>query len=291
LEIRDLWPESIVTVGAMRKGLIVRLLERLESLAYRRADRIVSLTHSFVPHIAERGGHPGKIAVIKNGVDLAVFKKSETASCIKTRLGLESRFVAGYVGTHGMAHGLSVVLEAAERLRHEPRIAFLLVGDGAERANLEQIRETKRLNNVVILGQRPKEEMPGLWAAIDASLILLKRHDLFKKVIPSKMFEAMAMRCPIILGVEGEARALLDEAGAGIAITPQSAEELAAAVVKLAENPALAGALGDRGCAYVREHYDRTRLATRYLDLLEEVAAGFHRGAQISGETGRVLPG
>jgi glycosyltransferase involved in cell wall biosynthesis len=291
LEIRDLWPESIVTVGAMRKGLIVRLLERVEAMAYRSADRIVSLTHSFVPHIVERGGEPGKITVIKNGVDLALFKKSEMASSIKTRLGLENRFVAGYVGTHGMAHGLSAVLEAAERLRHEPRIAFLLVGDGAERANLEQLREKKRLNNVVILGQRPREEMPSLWAAIDASLILLKRHGLFKKVIPSKMFEAMAMRCPIILGVEGEARALLDEAGAGIAITPQSAEELAAAVVRLAENPALAGELGDRGCAYVREHYDRARLATRYLDLLEEVAASFHGGAQISGETGHVLPG
>jgi glycosyltransferase involved in cell wall biosynthesis len=291
LEIRDLWPESIVTVGAMRKGLMVRLLEGLEALAYRSADRIVSLTHSFVPHIVGRGGDPGKIVVIKNGADLSIFTKFEIATGVKIRLGLGNRFVAGYVGTHGMAHGLSVVLEAAERLRHDPRIAFLLVGDGAERANLEQTREKKRLNNVVILGQRPKEEMPSLWAAIDASLILLRRHDLFKKVIPSKMFEAMAMRCPIVLGVEGEARALLDESGAGIAITPESAEELAAVVVRLAGNPALAGELGDRGCAYVHEHHDRALLAMRYLDLLAEVAAGFHRGAQVSGETGHVLPG
>jgi glycosyltransferase involved in cell wall biosynthesis len=291
LEIRDLWPESIVTVGALRKGLMVRLLERLEALAYRSADRIVSVTHSFVPHIVARGSNPGKIAVIKNGADLELFTKFESATGIKTRLGLENRFVAGYVGTHGMAHGLSVVLEAAERLRRDPRIAFLLVGDGAERANLEQIREKQRLDNVVILGQRPKEEMPSLWAAIDASLILLRRQDLFKKVIPSKMFEAMAMRCPIVLGVEGEARALLDEAGAGIAITPESAEELAAAVVRLVENPALAGELGDRGFAYVREQHDRARLATRYLDLLGEVAAGFHCGARVSGNTGHALPG
>lgn len=272
LEIRDLWPESIVTVGAMRKGLMLRLLERLETLAYRRADRIVSLTDSFVPHIVDRGGNAGKIVVIKNGVDLALFTKFGTAAAIKIRLGLENRFVAGYVGTHGMAHGLSVVLEAAERLRDDPRIAFLLVGDGAERVNLEQIRAKKRLNNVVILGQRPKEEMPSLWAAIDASLILLRRHGLFKKVIPSKMFEAMAMRRPIVLGVEGEAHALLDEAGAGIAITPESADELAAAVVRLAENPKLAGEFGARGCAYVCAHHDRARLATRYLDLLGEAA-------------------
>jgi glycosyltransferase involved in cell wall biosynthesis len=289
LEIRDLWPESIVAVGAMRKGLVVRLLERPEALAYRSADRIVSVTHSFVSHIVARGIDSSKIAVIKNGADLQLFTKLDMATGIKTRLGLQNRFVAGYVGTHGMAHGLSVVLEAAERLRHDPRIAFLLVGDGAERANLEQIREKQRLDNVVILGQRPKEEMPSFWAAIDASLILLRREDLFKKVIPSKMFEAMAMRCPIVLGVEGEARALLDEAGAGIAITPESAEELAAAVVRLAENPALAGELGDRGCAYVREHHDRARLATRYLDLLGEVVTGFR--ARIAGKTGHALPG
>jgi glycosyltransferase involved in cell wall biosynthesis len=283
LEIRDLWPESIVTVGAMRKGLMVRLLERLEALAYRKADRIVSVTHSFVPHIVARGSDPDKIAVIKNGADLTLFTKFEMAAGIKTRLGLENRFVAGYVGTHGMAHGLSVVLEAADRLRDDPRIAFLLVGDGAERANLEQIREKKQLNNVVILGQRPKEEMPSLWTAIDASLILLRRHDLFKKVIPSKMFEAMAMGCPIVLGVEGEARALLHEAGAGIAIAPESAEELAAAVVRLAENPALAGKLGDRGCGYVREHHDRARLATRYLDLLRQVAGERSVALKLSG--------
>jgi glycosyltransferase involved in cell wall biosynthesis len=190
-----------------------------------------------------------------------------------------------------MAHGLGVILEAAERLRDNPRIAFLLVGDGAERASLERLREQKRLKNVTILGQRPKEEMPSIWVATDASLILLRRNDLFKKVIPSKMFEAMAMHCPIILGVEGEARALLDEAGAGIAITPENAEELAAAVVKLAEDPKLAAQLGAQGCAHVREHYDRARIASRYLDLLKEVAAaGRHRRHPVSGDAGHSVP-
>jgi glycosyltransferase involved in cell wall biosynthesis len=292
LEIRDLWPESIVTVGAMRKGLAVRLLERLEALAYRRADRIVSVTDSFVPHIVERGGDRAKIVVIKNGVDFELFTRRAAIADIKPQLGLEGRFVAAYVGTHGMAHGLGVILEAAERLRHDPRIAFLLVGDGAERAGLEQLRKERRLDNVIILGQRPKNEMPNIWAATDASLILLRRSDLFKKVIPSKMFEAMAMQCPIILGVEGEARALLDEAGAGIAITPESGEELAAAVARLAGDPVLAARFGSEGRAHVREHYDRARLGRRYLDFLgEAAAAGLNRGAQARAEVGRSLPG
>jgi glycosyltransferase involved in cell wall biosynthesis len=293
LEIRDLWPESIVTVGAMRKGPAVRLLERLEALAYRSADRIVSVTDSFVPHIVACGGDPGKIAVIKNGVDLELFTTQGTTAWMKSELGLAGRFVAAYVGTHGMAHGLGTILEAAERLRDDPRIAFLLVGDGAERADLERMKEQKRLDNVTILGQRRKEDMPKIWAATDASLILLRRNDLFKKVLPSKMFEAMAMKCPIILGVEGEARALLVEAGAGIAITPENAEELAAAVVRLAENPVLAGRFGAQGHAHVRDHYDRGRIAGRYLDLLKETAAAGHRRthAPVSPETEQSVPG
>jgi glycosyltransferase involved in cell wall biosynthesis len=286
LEIRDLWPESIVTVGAMRKGLVVRILERIEALAYRTADGIVSVTRSFVPHIIERGGDrgdPGKIVVIPNGVDLSLFTTARVTAGPKSELGLEGRFVAAYVGTHGMAHGLSVILEAAERLRRDKRIAFLLVGDGAERSRLEKLKEQKQLDNVLILGQRPKEDMPNIWGATDASLILLKRSDFFKKVVPSKMFEAMAMRCPIILGVEGEARSLLDDARGGIAITPESAEELASAVVKLAENPALARQCGDRGHAFVCEYYDRKTLAARYLNFLEKVATEYQSARSSDG--------
>ena len=242
LEIRDLWPESIVTVGAMRKGLIVRLLERIEALAYRRADRIVSVTDSFVAHIAERGGTREKISVIKNGANLELFTQAGDEEDCKRRYGLAGRFVAAYVGTHGMAHGLDTVLEAAKLLSDDPRIVLLLVGDGAERERLEQRKREMGLGNVIMLGQQPKDAMPGIWAATDVSMILLRRSDLFKTVLPSKMFEAMAMGRPIVLGVEGEARALLDEAGAGIGITPQSAEELAAAVKRLADDRELARA-------------------------------------------------
>lgn len=213
LEIRDIWPESIVTVGALKKGLGTRALEALERLAYRQADAIVAVTDSFVPHIAERCGDAGKIAVIKNGVDLSLFKKSGAAGEAKASLGLDrQKFVAAYVGTHGMAHGLDTVLDAARLTAQDARISFLLVGDGAERARLEQRAREMGLTNIRILGQRPKSDMPTVWGATDASMILLRRNDLFKKVLPSKMFEAMAMECPIVLGVEGEAK---EAAGGG----------------------------------------------------------------------------
>ena len=277
LEIRDLWPESIVTVGAMRKGLAIRFLEGLERFAYRQADAIVSVTHSFVPHIAALCGDSGKIDIIRNGTDLQVFQRSTDGPRIKRELGLEGRFVAAYVGTHGMAHGLGTVLDAAALLRHDARIAFLMVGDGAERARLVAEKQARQLDNLLILGQRPKADMPGIWAATDASLIVLKRDDMFKKVLPSKMTEAMAMQCPIVLGVEGEAAELLAEAQAGIAITPESAEELAAAVTRLADDPALAARLGANGRQHVLAHFDRSTLAARYIGILETAVARYRK--------------
>jgi len=290
LEVRDLWPESIVTVGAMRKGVLSRTLEALEGFAYRNADHIVSVTDSFVSHIALRCQGADKISVVKNGVDLTLFQRNADADpdAVKARFGLAGRFIAAYVGTHGMAHGLDTIIDAALLLRHDPRFGFLMVGDGAEQSRLAERARTLALENLRIVGQRPKSDMPGIWAATDASLILLRRSDTFTKVLPSKMFEAMAMGCPIILGVEGEAKALLDEACAGMAITPQSAEELVAALVQLADNPEQCTRLAQSGERYVREHYDRTLLAGRYLSLLADVA--LRRRPPAPGDAEHVAP-
>ncbi len=284
LEVRDIWPESIVTVGAMRKGLAVRLLERLERMAYCRADRVVAVTDSFVPHIAARCNDAAKIDVIKNGVDLAVFNRHGSAEDAKRALGLDGKFVVAYVGTHGLAHGLDTILHAASLTADNSQIVYLMVGDGADRSRLVERAREMGLANVRILGQRPKAEMPIVWAATDVSLILLRRNDLFKKVLPSKMFEAMAMACPIVLGVEGEARALLESAGAGIAITPESAEELVSAVNRLASDRELAAKLGQQGAVQVREHYDRTRLAANYLRVLEAAITKYRRVPSLDGK-------
>ncbi len=280
LEIRDIWPESIVTVGAMKKGRAIRFLEWVETSAYRQADAIISVTKSFVPHIAERCNDPDKISIVRNGADLKVFQRSASGADVKKNIGLADRFVAAYVGTHGMAHGLGVILDAAEILRNDTRIAFLMVGDGAERARLEADRAARGLDNVLILGQRPKSDMPAIWAATDASLILLKRSDMFKKVLPSKMTEAMAMQCPIVLGVEGEASELLAEADAGIAITPESTDELARAVLRLADDPELAAAFGARGRTFVNEQFDREKLAASYIDILQAMIDRARGGAK-----------
>ena len=274
LEVRDLWPDSIVAVGAMRDSRAIRWLARLESAAYRKADGIVSVTESFRDHIEARAGAGRKVTVIKNGLDLENFGKSPAEPDFARSLGLEGKFVAAYIGTHGMAHGLEVVLEAATLLRHEASIAFLLVGEGAEALRLRRMREEAALDNVVMLGQQPRARVPAIWHLTGAALVLLRKADVFKTVIPSKLIEAMGMGRPVILGVEGEAREIVERATCGIAVEPGDARQLADVVRRLAQDPQLARRLGDNGRACVYREYDRKVLAERYLRLLENVAKG-----------------
>lgn len=270
LEIRDLWPESILAVGAIRNRAFIRLLEWLEAFAYRKADRIVPVTDAFERYMVERGVDAHKIQVIKNGVDLRFFLPHADGESLAASLGLTGKFVAAYIGTHGMAHHLETILEAAASIDH-PDIVFLLVGDGAERRRLLEQRDRLGLRNVLMLEQLPKATMPALLSLTDVSLVLLKDMELFRTVIPSKIFESMAMEVPIILGVAGEARAIVEDAGAGLCITPESADELAAAVRRLHEDPELAQRLGRQGRRYVEERFDRDRLAQRYVDVLAAV--------------------
>ena len=275
LEIRDLWPESILTVGAVRNKTIIRFLSWLEMFAYRKADHIVPNTDAFRRYMIDKGVPAAKITVVKNGADLERYVPAAKDPALARELGLEGKFVAAYFGTHGMAHHLETVLEAAERLRDEPGVVFLFVGDGAQRARLVERKETMGLANVIMLGQQPKERMPVLWAAADVSLVLLKRSDLFKTVIPSKIFEAMAMERPLILGVEGEAQALVEEAGAGVCIEPETPSELAEAVQALARDPERTRALGRSGRRFVTELYSRAVMAKRYEETLAVVVAAY----------------
>jgi colanic acid biosynthesis glycosyl transferase WcaI len=272
LEIRDIWPESIVTVGAMKRGVAIRLLEWIEGFAYRKADLVVAVTDSFVSHIRARKPD-GPIVVVKNGADLTRYvANAPAAEDFKTQHGLSGKFVASYVGTIGMAHGVETVLEAAELLQKRSDIAFIIVGDGAERARIQSLARERALNNVHILGQRPKEEMPAIWGASSAALVILRRQEMFKAVIPSKMFEAMALRVPIILGVEGEALTLMEQGGCGIAIIPEDSGDLARAVLQLADAPEQCALLGEAGERYVRQEFDRERLAIKLLDAMKAIA-------------------
>ncbi|VAW60388.1 Glycosyl transferase, group 1 [hydrothermal vent metagenome] len=273
IEIRDLWPESIVAVGAIHNKFIIRVLEYLEILVYRKSDHIIPVTDAFKAYMLNKSVPDAKITVIKNGVDLNFYAAGQTDKTDEYGQMLVDSFVAAYVGTHGMAHHLETILEAAEILIDRKDIFFLMVGHGAEKESLVKLKESKKLGNVIMVDQQAREKMPLLWALSDVSLVLLKKSDLFKTVIPSKIFESMAMKKPIVLGVEGEVKGMIEEGKSGITIEPENAEALAAAVLRLADNRLEYNEYAENGYQYVAAFYDRKILAQRFEDILQRLVS------------------
>ena len=264
-ELRDLWPESIVTVGAMKRSRTVRLLEKLELFLYRQASLIVAVTDSFRDNLVSRGIPTEKIIVIKNGADLEFFQPRPKPEELAKQIGADDKFVAAYIGTVGMAHAVRTIVEAAELLRSEPDILLLVIGEGAEKNNVQQLAATKQLTNIKILPAVNKATIREYYALTDLNLVTLRDQPLFLTVIPSKIFEIMAMGRPILSSVHGEARRILEAAGAAQFVAPENAQELAVAILELRGNRARLRQMGESGRMFVEREYNRDRLAAHYL--------------------------
>jgi glycosyltransferase involved in cell wall biosynthesis len=268
-ELRDLWPDSIVAVGAMRETAAIRALRKLEYFLYRRASRIVSVTQSFKRVLTGNGIDPEKIAIVPNGVDLDAYIPGPKPSELERRLGVEGKFIAAYVGTVGMAHGIGTLLDAARTLRDRSDIAFVVVGTGAQQAELAETAKREGLANVIFVGAVSKAEVRDYWRLCDAAVVLLRDTPLFRHVIPSKMFEAMGMERAIVLGVKGESEEILLASGAGLTIPPEDSAALADAVAGLADDRARCAELGRKGRGYAATNFNREVLALRMLDELK----------------------
>jgi glycosyltransferase involved in cell wall biosynthesis len=273
-ELRDLWPESIAAVGVMnRRSALLRGLEHVERLLYRDAAAVACLTRSFVTTLAARGVDRAKLCYLPNGI-IPEFWSTGSRDDARRELGVApAEVLIAYVGTTGMAHDLRTVLNAAADLQNRaPEVRFLIAGDGAELNLLHTVAAARRLRNVRFTGLVPRARIPSLLAASDVMLVTLRRSDVFRTVLPSKMFEAMAAARPIVLAVEGEACATLLEAEAGLAIPPGDSAALADAVYTLARDPALRSAMGASGAAFVQREFSRRVWAARYLSVLEAVS-------------------
>jgi len=267
MEVRDLWPESLVAVGLTRtRSTLVGNLERLARRLYRRAAHLVTITEAQRAAIVAFGVPAERVSVVPNGVDDAFLEPHGAAN----RSG---EFICTYIGTLGMAHHLETLLEAAQLLRDEPAFRFRIVGEGAQREALEARARAMQLSNVEFAGQRPRGEVPRWIAESDVCAVLLRKTPVFRTVVPSKMIEIMAVGRPIVLGVEGEAKALLERAGAGVAVTPEDPAALAGALRRLRQDAALRTAYGASGRQFVQREFRREALAAGYLEILGELAA------------------
>ena len=270
-ELRDIWPASITAVGAMKKSIAIKWLEKLELFLYKRADLIVSVTHAFKSELVERGVDKSKIQVVLNGVDLDKYQPIVTKSeKFLTQFGLTGKFVVGYIGTHGMAHGLEKVIAAAELLNGSPEIQFVFAGGGAEREKLQTLAIEKGLKNVTFIPRQPKENMPELWTVCDISLISLKDAALFKTVIPSKIFESMGMGLPMLGFIpKGEATDILERYKAGYLVSPENEHALAVAIETIKNDKNLYNELANNSLRAAKS-FDRKALAMDMLGYLEQ---------------------
>ena len=268
-ELRDIWPASITAVGAMEPSFAIRMLEKLEMFLYRRADKIVAVTKTFKKELIDRGIEGEKIEVVLNGVDLSKYKPTQKDLQLSNLHELKDKFVVGYIGTHGLAHALETIVEAAESLKENKDIVFLFAGGGAGADLVKQLVESKQLTNVRVLGRQDKQLMPKIWSLCDVSLVHLKDVPLFKSVIPSKIFESMGMGLPIVIGVpEGEATEIVRDTNSGIVVEPQNSLQIVEAVTKLYSNSELYQSYKEHSYAAAKI-YDRKTLALKLSEILK----------------------
>jgi len=259
--VSDLWPESAVQLGVLRNRILIRLAEWLEWSTYQCASTVWVVTEGIKNTLIQRGLSPERIFFLTNGVDTMKFRPLPQAQA-RNELGWDdNRFTVIYVGTHGLSHGLTTVLEAAEQLRNNLDIHFMLVGDGAEKTELVARAQRCNLKNVTFLDPQPHNLVPLFLAAADVCLVHVRKIPLFTGMLPIKMLEAMACARPILLAVDGEARRLAErEAGAAIYAEPENASALVSAILSLREQPELAKALGQRGRVLAEERFDYDKL-------------------------------
>jgi glycosyltransferase involved in cell wall biosynthesis len=283
LEIRDLWPESIVQLGQLSDGPLLRLLEWIETVLYRSADGIVVNTGTFPAHIQARGIPAEKIELIYNGIDVDLFAPRQRDDALLDEHGLRDKFIVGYLGTLGLAHGISTLVEAAAIAAKEPQplasggreLHFLIVGDGAARAGLEAEIAERGLTNVTLLGLQPRSEIPRWIASVDLLVVLLRDLSIFTSVIPSKIFEFLAQERPVVVSApKGEIRNLVDEASAAYSIDAEQPDTLMEVIRKAMVEPEEPDAMAQRGRRWVAASFDRKDLARRMLTFVEKTTSG-----------------
>ncbi len=271
-EVRDLWPESAIALGELNNARTIQWATHLEEACYRRARLVVVVTEGFRINLLARGIPPEKIAVIPNGANIQLFQfNTQARQRMRRELMLDDKFTAIYAGIHGIAQGLETIVQAAKILQKHEDICFLMVGEGPEKEVIRALVKRYSLDNMLLLPGQPRETIPSFLSAADVSLIPLKKIDLFKTVLPSKLFDAWACERPVILSVDGEARTILQAAQAGVYVPPEDPESLAQALIKIKDDPAARQQMGSNGRIYTVKHYSRQVLAKQLVDILEDI--------------------
>jgi len=273
LEVRDLWPEFVIDMGLLKNWFLIRASRRLEKFLYARADHILVNSPAYVDYLIKKGVEPVKITLLPNGVDPTMFDPSSDGNGVRARLKLDDKFVIVYTGAMGPANDLDQLLAAAEQLKPDRRICFLIVGDGRERKRLQSAADAQKLANMVFAGAQPKREMRNFLASADACVAVLQNIPMFRMTYPNKVFDYMAAGRPVVLAIDGVIREVVETAGAGIYTEPGDAKSLADAIRFLACHQPEREQMSRNGRSFVEKHFNRSRQSQQFVDLLQRLGA------------------
>ena len=267
-ELRDLWPETIKTVGAMKQGKIIEILEKIELALYRSADKVIPVTDAFKVNLIHRGIDAHKISVVTNGSNNDLFHGQSKDKQLLNDLRLTNKFIVGYIGTHGMCHGLDFIVQSLAKIK-DKEIHFLFIGDGAMKESIVKLSEELALKNITFLDAISKDDVPRYLSICDISLAPLKNEGNFRTVIPSKIFEAAAMQKPTLLGVRGQAQKIIEKHNAGICFEPENEDDFIVKLLLLRDEKIYTAC--QKGCLELAKMYDRKKLAKEMLTLVKSI--------------------
>ncbi len=271
-DVRDIWPEVAVAMGALTNPAAIDLAERLEQFIYNRADGITAVTASFCDHIQEVASEQIPMRRVMNGTMPDVFQQDAQRQEVREKLGVDDKYVVTYAGNHGLAQGLPHLIEAAELLQENEDVVFLLLGSGPVKDKLVRESDSRELDNVLFSDRVPLEEAAAHMAASDSLLVPLEDHEIYRQFIPSKLFDSMATGRPVLLSVDGEARSILEEAEGGLYYPAEDGEALAESIEWLVEHPEEGKQMGKKGRAYAQENCTRAVQAQKMTEFLEQIA-------------------
>jgi len=270
--VSDLWPESAEKLGLVTNKFFLKLATILEEFLYKKSVLITGQTQGIVSNISSR--FPKKnVYWLPNGVDLNLYNPDNVNSNWRSDNNFNnSDLLLLYAGIIGHAQGLEIILNAAEKTKHYPEIKYLLLGSGPEKDKLIKLKQDLNLKNVFFLDLVPKTEMPKIVKSIDIALVPLKKLDLFLGAIPSKIFENLAMKKALLLGVDGEAKELfINQGKSGLFFEPENAQELSEKAIYLNKNRNEVFALGENGRKYVDKHFNRNKIANSFYQTLLKI--------------------
>jgi glycosyltransferase involved in cell wall biosynthesis len=271
-EVRDLWPESAIDTGVLTNGLLIKAAYLVEKLSYKFADKINVLTPAFKKALIEKKNvKENKIIFIPNGADTDIFQPSEKENWVRDKYGLRDKFVVTYMGAHGVANNLDSILNVAKLCKEYKDIVFLLIGDGMEKKRLQKRAIEENIENVIFIDSQPKKLIPDFCNASDVCTAVLQKVDTFKTVYPNKVFDYMSCAKPILIGIDGVARELVENSQSGYYVDPDNPADFKEKLLMLYNNRVLLDQLGQNGLEFVTKNFSRENLAYKYIEELDKI--------------------